>query len=521
MKLVLAEEMRQLDKYAEDELGIPGLLLMENASRAVADEATALLQDCFGKNIIILCGKGNNGGDGFGAARWLMNRGASVKVILAGSQADLSGSAADELQYYLAGDGKVLELLTDVDLEQVEVLCSQADLLIDALLGTGFTGSLRNLYRDLCVLINRNPVKVLAVDIPTGVNADTGEADEDAVRADATVTMALPKQGLYLYPGADCVGKLTVADIGMPEKMLREAKSKRYILSAEMVAEMLPLRPKNLHKGTAGRAILAAGSHGYTGAPALCARGCVYSGAGLVTLYTPSCVREILSVKLDEAMVRPLPEIRPGQLAPKAVPDFLTAAAQADAAALGPGWGTNREAAEVVRRILQAIAVPCVIDADALTALQGHTQLLEAMKAPKILTPHPGEMGRLLNLPAGQVDQERVEIAREYAAKWQAVLVLKGVPTVIAHPDGHVFLNPTGNPSMATGGSGDTLTGIITGLLAQKMSLLEAALAGVYLHGLAGDLAARERTGMAAGDLALAFPRARYLVENGLAGQIV
>lgn len=521
MKLVLAEEMRQLDKYAEDELGIPGLLLMENAARAVADAAEQMLGDCFGKKVVIFCGKGNNGGDGFGAARWLMNRGAVVTVVLAGSKIDLSGSAADEMQYYLAGDGKMLELAEEMELSRLEDLCQNADLLIDALLGTGFAGVLREVYRDLCCLMNRSPSKVLAVDIPTGVNADTGACDEDAVRAEATVTMALPKQGLYLYPGADCVGKLTVADIGMPEKMLQESRSQRYVLTAEMVAGMLPLRAKNLHKGAAGRVVLMAGSHDYTGAPALCADSCVRSGAGLVTLYVPACVREILSVKLNEAMVRPLLEIRPGLLAPKAAQEVIAAADKADALALGPGLGRNGETGEVVRRILLNTTTTCVIDADALNVLQGHTQVLETMKAPKILTPHPGEMARLIELSTAEVDEARVEIARAYAEKWQAVIVLKGVPTVVAHPDGQVFLNPTGNPSMATGGSGDSLTGLIAGLLAQKMGPLEASLAGVYLHGLAGDLAAKERVGLAAGDLALAFPRARYLVENGLVKNVL
>lgn len=516
MKIVLAQQMRALDKAAEEEIGIPGLLLMENAGRAVADAAESLLEDCAGKRILIFAGKGNNGGDGLGAARWLMNRGADVKVILACTLDALSGSPADELQFFTAGDGVVLEVVGTEDVVAVQDLVPQADLLIDALLGTGFTGELRGLYKDLCQVLNGAECPVLAVDIPTGLNADTGECDHDAVWAKATVTMALPKQGLFLYPGAKRVGELTVADIGMPEKMLADAGGKRFLLTEEIVQRLLPLREPDMHKGDAGRVSVIAGSYGYTGAAALSSFACVKAGAGLVTLLTPTCVREVLSVKLTEVMVKGLSESSPGQLSNLATAEILEAAARANVVALGPGLGVSEPTMTVVRDVLGELTTPCVIDADALTALTGHTELLTEMKAPKILTPHPGELGRLLELSPAEVNRDRVELARECAVKWQAVLVLKGVPTVVALPDGCVYLNLTGNASMATGGSGDVLTGIIAGLLAQQVAPQDAALAGVYLHGLAGDVAAAEQTGLAAGELITALPRARYLVEQGL-----
>jgi hydroxyethylthiazole kinase-like uncharacterized protein yjeF len=274
MKLVLAEEMRALDKAAEEELGIPGLLLMENAGRAVADAATALLQDCAGKKIVVLAGKGNNGGDGLGAARWLQNRRALVTVVLSCAREDLSGSAADELQFYLAGGGELQDKLTAAQMPLLQETLAGADLIIDALLGTGFTGELRGTVRDFCQLVNLAARPVLAVDIPTGVNADDGSAGTDAIRAQATVTMALPKPGLYLYPGKRYVGQLTVADIGMPVAMLQGAASKGRVVEAKMIAAALPKRPANMHKGTAGRVLVVAGSLGYTGAAALCSTGC-------------------------------------------------------------------------------------------------------------------------------------------------------------------------------------------------------------------------------------------------------
>ena len=260
MQILLAEEMRSLDRAAEEEIGIPGLVLMENAGRAVADAAEKMLGTCCHKKIVIFAGKGNNGGDGSGAGRWLHNRGAEVTLVLACRAEDLAGSAADELQYYIACGAAVLEI-TDVDdnlrFAEIENLALQADLLIDALLGTGFSGKMRSLFIRLCGCINRvketNPAcGVLAVDIPTGVNADTGEADTSAVRADTTLTMALPKLGLYLYPGAEHAGTVQVADIGMPASLLQETAGNRTLITGEMIKTLLPDRPKNAHKGSAG-----------------------------------------------------------------------------------------------------------------------------------------------------------------------------------------------------------------------------------------------------------------------------
>ena len=496
MQILLAEEMRALDRAAEEEIGIPGLVLMENAGRAVADAAEKMLGTCCHKKIVIFAGKGNNGGDGSGAGRWLHNRGAEVTLVLACRAEDLAGSAADELQYYIACGAAVLEI-TDVDdnlrFAEIENLALQADLLIDALLGTGFSGKMRSLFIRLCGCINRvketNPAcGVLAVDIPTGVNADTGEADTSAVRADTTLTMALPKLGLYLYPGAEHAGTVQVADIGMPASLLKETAGNRTLITGEMIKTLLPGRPKNAHKGSAGRVAVVAGSCGYIGAAALSSFAAVKGGAGLVTLLTPENAREILAIKLTEVMVKGLPVSGNRLLTEEALEVVSEALDKADVLAIGPGFGVSEETGDLIREILVAAAV---------------------MLAEKVLTPHPGEMSRITGIRIAEIEKNRVEVARLYAEKWQAVIVLKGVPTVIALPDGTVYLNNTGTPAMATGGSGDVLTGLIAALTGQGLSVADAAVAGVYIHGLAGELAAKDRIGMAASELLMMLPEAR------------
>ncbi|MBQ7418716.1 MAG: NAD(P)H-hydrate dehydratase [Acidaminococcaceae bacterium] len=519
MQILLAEEMRALDRAAEEEIGIPGIVLMENAGRAVAEAAEKMLGSCCHKRIVIFAGKGNNGGDGSGAGRWLHNRGADVALVLAARAEELSGSAADELQYYISCGAPVMEVTDpedEVQFGKIENLALRADLVVDALLGTGFSGKMRPLFSRLCHCINsakkENPgCKVLAVDVPTGVSSDTGAADRQAVRADATVTMALPKLGLYLYPGADFVGELQVADIGMPSSLLAEAAGNRHLITKETVTAMLPDRPKNAHKGTAGRVTVVAGSYGYIGAAALCSFSAVKGGAGLVTLLTPESAREILAVKLTEVMVKGIPE-EEDTLATEASDVIAEAMDKADVLAIGPGLGVSEETGNMIREILVTAEVPCVIDADAITALQDHTELLSHMLAEKVLTPHPGEMARITGLTVAGIEKDRVEIARSCAEKWQAVIVLKGVPTIVALPDGMVYVNTTGTPAMATGGSGDVLTGLIAALIGQGLTVADAAVAGVYLHGLAGELAAKGSIGLAASELLHMLPEARKLV---------
>lgn len=517
MKLVSAKEMQSLDRLAMERYGIPGIVLMENASKAVADVAADFLEGRRGARAVVLCGKGNNGGDGFGAARWLQNYGYEVEVLLINAKPEeVQGDAALELQMYLQGGGRLLSIVSvENEIAIIEEECRQADVLIDAMLGTGFKGELRGSYKKVCQIVNASGKAVVAVDVPTGVNADSGAADEDSIMAEATVTMQLVKVGMLQYPARECVGKLYIAELGMPANLLAELNSKKYRLTAEIVGDLLPLRKRDAHKGDAGRVVVVAGSRGFIGAAAMACCAVVKSGAGLLSLLTGESVAELLAIKLDEAMVHPLDEDAQGELTEAAVEAIVERANGADVLAIGPGLGTGKRTQAAVREVLLQIDKPVVIDADALTALAGHTHILKEMQVPKVLTPHPGEFARLTGLSIAEVNSKRLELAVQYAREWQAVVVLKGAATVIGCPDGTVYINPTGCEAMATGGSGDVLTGIIAGLAGQGITLQEATLCGVYLHGLAGELAADGRLGLAANEIALQLPKARQLVQEG------
>ena len=516
MKLVTAKEMKALDVQAQNDYAMPGILLMDNAAQAVAEAVHEALTALEGERVVIFCGGGNNGGDGLGAARWLQSYGVSVRAFVVGAALDaVQGDAALELAMFTKAGGRVEALSTEDDWVLAELAASKADVLVDALLGTGFHGELEGDVLRACELLNKSEKYILAVDIPTGVNADNGAVCEQAVRADHTVTMALVKTGLLLYPGREYCGDIELADISMPVKLVEEYQSNKYRLTDEIVRELLPLRKANAHKGDAGRVVICAGSPGYTGAAALASDAAVKAGAGLVSLYTPLSSRDVLAIKLTEVMVHGLLERMPGILGGGAASDVASSAEAADVLAIGPGLGTSESTQEAVRTILQKITTPVVIDADALTALAGHTEILAAMQAQKVLTPHPGEMARLTGLEIAEIEADRINVAKKYAEQWQAIVVLKGAPTVIGCPNGTVYVNSTGNSSLATGGSGDVLTGIIAGLAAQEISLQEAAICGVYLHGLAAELTGID-IGLAAGELAALLPQAREQVLYGV-----
>lgn len=509
MKLVTAQEMKEIDRLAMAEYGVPGLLLMDAAAKHTADVALEYLPSEGAGRAVIFCGGGNNGGDGFGAGRWLLTYGVQVRAFLVGAAPEsLSGDAAVEMQLYRQAGGSVEVLSSEDDWLLAQLAAERADVLLDALLGTGFQGELRPAALRACRLMNGSAAPVVSVDIPSGVQADDGCAAEDAVRAAATVTMALPKTGLLLYPGRAYAGKLYVANIGMPPRLLADYPSRKYRVTGAMVRDLLPLRAANAHKGDAGRVLICAGSPGYTGAAALCGQAAVKAGAGLVSLLTPLSSREVLAVKLTEVMVHGLLERMPGVLGGGAANDVLQRSQNADVLALGPGLGVSESTQQAVRDILLKAELPVVIDADALTALKEHTDILKQMQAPKALTPHPGEMARLTGLAVEAIDRDRITVAAKYAKEWQATLVLKGAPTVIGCPDGTVYVNSTGSSALATGGSGDVLTGVIAALAAQGVTLQEAAVCGVYLHGLAGTLACGD-VGLAAGEIASHLGEAR------------
>lgn len=499
--------MANIDRRAIREFGIPGPVLMENAAAAVLQEMERHVEGLAGLKVGILCGKGNNGGDGLALARRLRIRGVPVRIALLAPFAALQGEAKLNLSILRKTDVAIVQ---NAGASALGDLVAWSDILVDAMLGVGLSKPLKGGYALAVEFLNVSGKQVVAVDIPTGIDADTGRVEGSAVHADLTVTMALPKRGLFLYPGAGFAGKIRVADLGIPPEVIEKESIRVNLLDHDLMQGGMDCRARDSHKGDYGHLLVIAGSLGKAGAAIMTAKGSLRCGAGLVTLSVPSGIVPILQQQAFEAMCVPAGESIDGTIGMGSEDEILKTSRNMSACAIGPGLTTHYETVQIVRSLVQRIAVPMVIDADGLNALVGAAGMLKNAKAPVIVTPHAGEMARLCGVSNAEVLNDRIGIARTFAAKYGVTVVLKGAGTVIATPQGDAFLNTTGNPGMATGGTGDVLTGMIGSLLAQGYLTQEAACIGVYLHGLAGDLAARDKgeAGMIAGDLIEKIPDA-------------
>lgn len=487
MKAVTGSQMRELDRATIEEYNFPGRVLMENAGRAVADAATELLPP--GGTALIFCGKGNNGGDGFVTARHLVTRGYKAHVALLCSAADLSGDAASNCQYAAAFDIPVHENPSDA---QIAELLTAAHLLMDAVLGTGISGPVHGRIAEVLALMAAYEGPTIAVDIPSGLNADTGALLGAVPAADITVTFGLAKQGLYLYPGHAYCGRIRVAEICLCPIPAAEPALKTYVTEPADVAAVIPIRAPDAHKGDAGRVLVIAGSTGLTGAAAMSALAAARSGAGLVTLACPGELNAILETKCTEVMTAPLMDDDCGFLRPRNIEAATQLAADANAVVLGPGLGTEDTTREFVAGLLAHLECPVVLDADGLNAFAGRAELLADCPGELVITPHPGELSRLTGASIAEIQADRLEAARRCAEQIAAAVVLKGAGTVTAAPDGEAWINPTGNCGMASGGMGDILSGMIGALLAAGAEPLAAAYAAVWMHGRAADIAADE-----------------------------
>jgi NAD(P)H-hydrate epimerase len=520
MKVVTGAEMAELDRRAEEEFGLPRALLMENAGRRTADVVHTYVAPA-GRRCVVLAGKGSNGGDGLVAARHLVARGWRAEVLLLAREDEVRGEPRRNLS--LAREAGVeVTPITSMALVGAREHLGGADVIVDALFGTGFKGKPMGLAAQMIAAANGAAAPVVAVDLPSGMDADTGAVPGAVVHATATVTMGLPKVGLLIYPGAAHAGRIYVADIGYPAALLERFKSGAAVVTPQMARAALPARPADGHKGTFGHVLVCAGSVGFTGAPSLCALGALRAGAGLVSLAVGESIYPIVAGRAVEAMPHPLPDAD-GALSEHAWSRFAELAAEADVVAVGPGLGTGPGIVALVQRLLRDVRIPLVLDADALNVLAGKDEPLTRSKAQKILTPHPGEIGRLLGRSTEEVQRDRLGVAREAAARFGAVVVLKGARTVVATPEGAAMIVPAGNPGMATGGMGDVLTGVIAAYLGQKAPPLVAAWLGAYLHAVAGDLVAERLgpAGLLAREVADAIPRARQAVlTEPLAGPI-
>lgn len=502
-----AEEMRRLDARAVESLGIPGHALMENAGRQAAAAVRDWLgQGARGARVEIVCGKGGNGGDGFVAARHLKRAGLRPRVWLAWPARDVRGDAGRKLRELVRAGIRPENAGREASVRDA---LARADVVVDALLGTGSRGAPEGLTAQLIELMNGCGRPVVALDIPSGASAGGEPPPGAAVRAALTVTFAGLKRGLLVGPGAELSGRVRVAPIGIPDEEVRRGIT-TFLAEAADVAPLFPPRPRESHKGNFGHLLVVGGARGTTGAVAMAARAALRAGVGLVTVAVPTSQQAVVAAMSVEAMTAPLPETAAASPAMAAVEVVARLAATRDAVALGPGLGLEAETQEAARRLVAELPCPAVVDADALTALAGHLGLLRGARAPRCLTPHPGEMARLLGASVADVQRDRLGAARGVATAHGAHLVLKGALSVIASPDGRLVLNPTGNPGMASGGMGDVLTGMVGALLARRFAPGDAVLAAVYLHGLAADVAAGRvgEEALIAGDVIEALPEA-------------
>jgi NAD(P)H-hydrate epimerase len=526
MKVLTAAQMREIDRRASAEFGVAGLTLMENAGARVVETMVETHSGLRDGVVAVLCGKGNNGGDGLVVARLLREHGVTVDVFLCADPAAVKGDAATNLKRWRDAGGELRIVKTEADWRRESGALAKAGVIVDALLGTGLTGPVEGILRTVIEDLNALPhaPRVFAVDIPSGLSSDRADSPGPAIHAHHTVALAAPKVGEVFPANQDSVGRLTVADIGIPAKLIEETSDSkiRWLEPGEFCA--LPLeRKRSAHKGSYGHVLLAAGSRGKTGAAVLAARGALRVGAGLVTVATAKSVLPIVAAGMPELMTHALPETD-AQSISMASFDYGAFAALwqgKNVLALGPGLSTHDETQRFVRATVRDCPLPIILDADGLNAFAGRAgELRDRQSALLAVTPHPGEMARLLGCTAAEVQARRLKVAQKSAADWNAIVVLKGQGTLVAAPDGTTFVNSTGNPGMAKGGTGDVLTGILAGLTAQFGTADWARVLGlgVYLHGLAGDLASAElgEHGLLASDLAERLPAALLRVLAGI-----
>lgn len=487
MIVLTPEEMRKTDQAAI-EAGYPDLLLMEIAGRGVAEVVIDYLHDDHHhqNSILILAGKGNNGGDGLVAARYLDMWGYNVLVVLLAEEGELQGNPEKNNQLCKLRQIEMITHGNDLGDDELYAIINGADLIIDALLGTGVKGEVREPYNTIIELVNNSGKPVIAVDIPSGIDGETGKVLGRAITAEITATMAYPKVGLLLFPARDYTGFLKIIDLGIPDNITDRVGYNHFTMMGREARYWLPARSANSHKGTFGKVCILGGSRGITGAPALSGLAALKTGAGLVRVAVPENLLTVTSAYNKELITIGL----------KGFDDYSTTADlvqieevmnQADVLAVGPGMGQAEGVSGIVNKIIFEFEGKLVVDADGLNAIK-ELDVLKKRDKPIILTPHPGEMAHLLEKDIDYIEDNRIRVARDFATSYKVCLVLKGAATAVALPDGDIYINTTGNDGMASAGSGDVLTGIISGLLAQGLTAERAAVLGAYLHGLAGDL---------------------------------
>ncbi|HZH82833.1 MAG TPA: NAD(P)H-hydrate dehydratase [Phototrophicaceae bacterium] len=495
MIVVTAAEMREMDRLTIHNYGVPSLTLMERAGQGIAQAIIERFPRQAKKGVLVVAGKGNNGGDGFVVARLLKKKRIPCEVALLARLDELSPDAAHNLEAFLKLNGKVTEMTVD-DVNSLRDRPRKSGLVVDAILGTGVKDEVRGLYADAITAMNGCGLPIVAVDIPSGIHTDTGVPLGVAVKAAMTVALGFAKRGEVIYPGIGSVGELITADIGIAAEAIAEVNPDTELLDVETVRRLVPRRAPDTHKGTYGHVLVIAGSRGKTGAAILACRAAMRSGAGLTTLAAPRSLNNIFASSLIEVMTEPLGDNAAEEVEPLSDGEWRRLLERKDVLLFGPGIGVTPTTQNNLRWLLRNLAIPWVIDADGLNNLALEIDRLKQAKTAPVLTPHPGEMARLTGKSTAEVNRDRVGIARSFALEHRCHVVLKGARTVISAASGKVFINPTGNPGMASGGMGDALSGILTALLAQGLAPEDAMKLGVYLHGFVGDRVAASKGGI-------------------------
>ena len=503
MRILTAEQMREADRRTVEDIGIPSLVLMENAGRQIVAAMEAFFPDLADRRVAVISGKGNNGGDGFVVARTLHQRGIDVSVFVVGQIAEVKGDARVNLEILGRLGITVVEIADEGqwDLHFSEI--SEHELIVDAMFGTGLKSALSGIYETIIADINGSATPVVSIDVPSGMSADTHDLIGDSIDATVTVTLGAPKLPLILPPAEEKSGEVVIADIGIPAGIIEALEGPRVeLLTREQIRALISPRAADVHKGDFGRVLIVSGSRGKTGAAVLAAAGALKSGAGLVTVATPRGIVPIVAAHAPEFMTEPLEETVDGTVHFAAAEQVL--GIRTDVIAVGPGLGRGEGVQTFVRELIDKSATPLVLDADALNACADEPAALVGRDGRDvIITPHPGEMARLVGCTIDDVQADRLGISRDFATSHKLYVVLKGYRTIVATPDGKVFVNPTGSPGMATGGTGDVLTGMLAAWLAQLLDADAACRLAVYLHGAAGELADADQgeVSMTAGDL--------------------
>ena len=508
MILVTANEIQAMDRLTIEDFGIPGMVLMENAGRGATRFLLQQFPDIENKKVAVIAGRGNNGGDGFVIARYLKQKGIQVQVYLLAVRDRVQGDALANLKLLKPLEVPVVEIPDEASFSKIKSEMHGLDLWIDAILGTGLKSDVKGYFKTIIDFINKLNKPVFAVDVPSGLNSDTGQPCGTCICAAATATFAYAKTGHMVYPGADYIGNLKIVDIGIPPHIAAAVGPRHFLSTAQLIRSHLIPRPADAHKGSTGHLLVIAGSIGKTGAAAMTSMSALRTGAGLVTLGVAESLNAALEGRMLEAMTAPLPESGSGVLGESAFNAIQQELPGKRCLAIGPGLGQAAETKKLICKIIRQSEIPVVVDADGLNNLAGELKHFKKTKAPIILTPHPGEMSRLLDTRVSKVQQDRIECARDFSVRYNVHVVLKGARTIIAHPDGRVFINPTGNAGMASGGMGDVLTGVIAGLIVQGLTPEAACHAGVYLHGAAADSLVEDMGpyGFLAGDVMKAIP---------------